>query len=165
MLCFQGCQVFKDLVGPTTILMGTKQLPPTPPPPDTRFHEHSCASVALLGVSAPRPLLYATLAELLGWHCLFSVRNTRCGVRACELVEMRVSHGQCVRVGSPVLEFVVVMFSICCWCVVTSLWRCFSPVTHWSTFQRVLDTDVEVEGQRATEDVSGDCIRETRKDM
>ena len=30
------------------------------------------------------------------------MRSTRFGVRPCELVEMRMSHGQCVRVGSPV---------------------------------------------------------------
>ncbi len=30
-----------------------------------------------------------------------SVRNTRCGVRACQLIETRVSHGECVRLESP----------------------------------------------------------------
>lgn len=31
---------------------------------------------------------------------LFTVRNVKCGVWACELVEMHVSHGQCVRLLS-----------------------------------------------------------------
>lgn len=50
---------------------------------------------------------YTTLESFqpgqLGWHCLFSVRNTQCGVWACEPVEMSVSHGQCVRLENPAL--------------------------------------------------------------
>ena len=47
--------------------------------------------VASLYVPAPSPLLFSTLTGLLGWRCLLRVRNTRRGVTACELVEMRVS--------------------------------------------------------------------------
>ena len=38
-----------------------------------------------------RYCLITTLAGLLGWRCLFSVTYTRCGVRACEMVDMLVS--------------------------------------------------------------------------
>ena len=85
-----------DLVGPTEIiLLHTKS-------PKRAFTVLSMLLyVASLRVPAPRPLLFTTLAGLLGWRCLLSVRNTRCSVRACELVEMHLSHGQCVRIGSP----------------------------------------------------------------
>ncbi len=35
-----------------------------------------------------------------------SMRNTRCGVRVCELIEMHVSQGECVRLESPTCKSV-----------------------------------------------------------
>ena len=59
-----------------------------------RSNLHPFKGVALLQMPVPRPLLFTTLAGLRGWRCLLSFKNTRCGVRACELVEMCVSHGR-----------------------------------------------------------------------
>ena len=48
-----------------------------------------CCLLFLFKTKKPCPLLFTTLAGLLGWRCLFRVSYTRCGVRTCEMVEMR----------------------------------------------------------------------------
>ena len=60
---------------------------PTPPPRQA-FYGCLHPYVASLHMPAPRPLLFTTLAGLLGWCYLLSVRNTKFGMRACELVEI-----------------------------------------------------------------------------
>ena len=46
---------------------------------------------------------------------LTGVRNTECGVSACESGQMRVSHAHCVRVGSSAKHFHELLDDNCIW--------------------------------------------------